>query len=146
MLLAPKQSRGSHAPLRPATRPHIHATPPTHTPVAPPPVHLCAPALSYIFKSLANHALHTTAGPPHSRTDDIVIGLIEEATQSPECTKGFILDGFPRTVVQAQKLDEMLAKRSQSIDRVLDFEVPDQVWALREEIPGRRGEEGSGED
>ena len=64
-------------------------------------------------------------------TDDIVIGLIEEATKASECSRGFILDGFPRTVVQAQKLDEMLAKRAQSIDKVLDFQVPDNVLASR---------------
>lgn len=126
-------------------------------------------------------------------TDDIVIGLIEEATKTAECSRGFILDGFPRTVVQAkvgffsaqlvdkallcpalcshkavslislldlqisppllrsccigsqcpalvgflhacltvlshaQKLDEMLSRRGQTIDKVLDFQVPDAV-------------------
>ena len=39
-------------------------------------------------------------------TDDIVIGIIEEATKKPECRNGFILDGFPRTVDQAKMLDE----------------------------------------
>ncbi|GLC34677.1 Adenylate kinase [Pleodorina starrii] len=68
-------------------------------------------------------------------SDDIVVGLIEEATQQPECAKGFILDGFPRTVVQAKKLDEMLAKRGQSIDKVLNFMVPDQL--LVERVTGR---------
>ncbi|GFR39996.1 hypothetical protein Agub_g530 [Astrephomene gubernaculifera] len=68
-------------------------------------------------------------------SDEIVIGLIEEATQQPECAKGFILDGFPRTVVQAQKLDEMLAKRGQGIDRVLNFVVPDSL--LVERVTGR---------
>lgn len=68
-------------------------------------------------------------------TDDIVIGLIEESTKSAECSRGFILDGFPRTVVQAQKLDEMLAKRGQAIDKVLDFQVPDSV--LVERVTGR---------
>lgn len=68
-------------------------------------------------------------------SDEIVIGLIEEATKRPECSKGFILDGFPRTVVQAQKLDEMLAKRGQAIDRVLNFNVPDSV--LVERVTGR---------
>lgn len=68
-------------------------------------------------------------------TDEIVIGLIEEATKTPQCSRGFILDGFPRTVVQAQKLDEMLANRGQSIDRVLDFQVPDSV--LVERVVGR---------
>lgn len=60
-------------------------------------------------------------------SDDIVVGLIGEATKSPECSKGFILDGFPRTEVQARKLDEMLAKRGQTIDKVLNFQVPNEV-------------------
>ncbi|KAG2430480.1 hypothetical protein HXX76_010003 [Chlamydomonas incerta] len=68
-------------------------------------------------------------------SDEIVIGLIEEATQAAECAKGFILDGFPRTVVQAKKLDEMLAKRGQAIDRVLNFVVPDAL--LVERVVGR---------
>lgn len=42
-------------------------------------------------------------------SDDIVIGLIEEATQQPECAKGFILDGFPRTVVQVRQLAHLFA-------------------------------------
>ncbi|GLI64107.1 hypothetical protein VaNZ11_007281 [Volvox africanus] len=75
-------------------------------------------------------------------SDDIVVGLIEEATQQPECAKGFILDGFPRTVVQAKKLDEMLAKRGQGIDKVLDFVVPDAL--LVERVTGRWVHPGSG--
>mmetsp|Transcript_965 Transcript_965/g.1517 ORF Transcript_965/g.1517 Transcript_965/m.1517 type:complete len:250 (-) Transcript_965:428-1177(-) len=68
-------------------------------------------------------------------TDDLVIGLIEEATKKSACARGFILDGFPRTVVQAQKLDEMLSRRGQTIDKVLDFQVPDNV--LVERVVGR---------
>lgn len=46
-----------------------------------------------------------------------------------------VADGFPRTVVQAQKLDEMLAKRGQAIDKVLNFDVPDSL--LVERVTGR---------
>ena len=58
-------------------------------------------------------------------SDDIVVGLISENIKKPECRVGFILDGFPRTIGQAQKLDEMLSHNGNAIDKVLDFEVPD---------------------
>jgi len=60
-------------------------------------------------------------------SDEIVVGLIAEASKAAECARGFILDGFPRTEVQAKKLDEMLQSRGQSIDRVLNFQVPNEV-------------------
>lgn len=68
-------------------------------------------------------------------TDDLVVGIIDDAIKKPACSKGFILDGFPRTVVQAQKLDEMLAKKGTKVDKVLDFEIADKV--LEERITGR---------
>ncbi|KAE8707470.1 Adenylate kinase 4 [Hibiscus syriacus] len=68
-------------------------------------------------------------------SDDLVVGIIDEAMKKPSCQKGFILDGFPRTVVQAQKLDEMLERQGVKIDKVLDFEIDDSI--LEERITGR---------
>ncbi|XP_052875487.1 adenylate kinase 4-like isoform X2 [Gossypium arboreum] len=68
-------------------------------------------------------------------SDDLVVGIIDEAMKKPSCKKGFILDGFPRTVGQAQKLDDMLEKQGVKIDKVLDFAIDDAV--LEERITGR---------
>ncbi|KAG5521889.1 hypothetical protein RHGRI_034199 [Rhododendron griersonianum] len=68
-------------------------------------------------------------------SDDLVVGIIDEAMKKPSCQKGFILDGFPRTVVQAEKLDEMLLKQGAKIDKVLNFAVDDAI--LEERITGR---------
>jgi len=68
-------------------------------------------------------------------SDDIVVGIIADATQATACRTGFILDGFPRTVHQAEMLDRMLSARGQKIDRVLNFSVPDAV--LVDRIAGR---------
>eukprot|EP00605_Chrysophyceae_sp_TOSAG23-4_P000132 GSChrysophyteH1.ASY1.ANO1.151.1 assembled CDS len=68
-------------------------------------------------------------------SDDIVIGIIEDALKAPECAKGFILDGFPRTVPQAQALDRVLAKSGKKIDSVVNLAVDDQVLVKR--VTGR---------
>jgi adenylate kinase len=68
-------------------------------------------------------------------SDDLVVGIIDEALKKPSCQKGFILDGFPRTVAQAEKLDEMLGKRGTKIDKVLNFAIEDSI--LEERITGR---------
>eukprot|EP00347_Sterkiella_histriomuscorum_P010621 403375566 len=69
-------------------------------------------------------------------SDEIVIGLIDSALNQPECERGILLDGFPRTAVQAEKLDQMLANKDKKIDRVLEFKVNDDI--LIERIEGRR--------
>ncbi|KAJ4960639.1 hypothetical protein NE237_020549 [Protea cynaroides] len=68
-------------------------------------------------------------------SDDLVVGIIDEAMKKPSCQKGFILDGFPRTVAQAEKLDEMLQKQGTKIDKVLNFAIDDSL--LEERITGR---------
>src|SRR5277367_3478414 len=68
--------------------------------------------------------------------DDLVIGLVEERLKRPDCHDGFVLDGFPRTVAQAQALDAMLALLGRRIDHVLSLEVPLEVAVGR--LSGRR--------
>ena len=64
--------------------------------------------------------------------DDVVIGIIQERLAKPDCVNGFILDGFPRTIPQAEALDRMGVE----IDRVIDIEVADEEIARR--VSGRR--------
>jgi adenylate kinase len=68
-------------------------------------------------------------------SDDIVIGIIKDRIQDPDCKFGFILDGFPRTVAQAKALDKMLAEEGAVVTKVIELEVPDSV--LEERITGR---------
>lgn len=64
--------------------------------------------------------------------DDVVIGIIKERLAQPDCNNGFILDGFPRTIPQAEALDAMGVR----IDRVVSIEVADDKIAAR--MSGRR--------
>lgn len=75
-------------------------------------------------------------------SDDLVVGIINDAIKRPECQKGFVLDGFPRSLVQAKKLDAMLAKTGNKIDSVVSFKVPDDEVVRR--IAGRRIHKASG--
>jgi len=67
--------------------------------------------------------------------DDLMVGLIEDRISRPDCAKGFILDGFPRTEAQAEALDKMLAKAGHKLDRVIEMEVDEK--ALTQRIVGR---------
>lgn len=67
--------------------------------------------------------------------DDVMVSMIEGRIDEPDCAGGFILDGFPRTVAQAEALDVMLARKRRRIDAVIEVAVDDGI--LVERISGR---------
>ena len=69
-------------------------------------------------------------------SDEIVIGIVRDRIFSTECECGYMLDGFPRTLAQAEKLDQILSDRNQKIDVVFRLCVPDDMAIRR--IAGRR--------
>jgi adenylate kinase len=68
-------------------------------------------------------------------SDDIVIGIINERIDEPDCQNGFILDGFPRTLQQASALDKLLKDKGKTLDAVIEIKVDDA--ALVDRISGR---------
>ena len=68
--------------------------------------------------------------------DSVVVGLVKERIQKPDAGGGYMLDGFPRTVAQAQELDSILSTVSQKIDHVISVEVPNSELLGR--LTGRR--------
>ncbi len=68
--------------------------------------------------------------------DEVVIGIVEERLKQADARKGFILDGFPRTVPQAQALDGALAKMGAKIDHVVSVDVEEEALVTR--LTGRR--------
>lgn len=68
--------------------------------------------------------------------DEVVIDIIRERLKEPDCRKGYILDGFPRTVAQAQALDKVLTDMQSAIDHVVSIEV--DKGELLKRLTGRR--------
>src|SRR6266568_4570211 len=59
--------------------------------------------------------------------DDVMVQIIADRIAEPDCANGFILDGFPRTVAQAEALDALLEKTRQSLDAVIEVKVDDAL-------------------
>jgi adenylate kinase len=75
--------------------------------------------------------------------DSVVIGLVDERLQKPDTTPGFLLDGFPRTVPQAEALDSLLQREGLSLDAVVQIDVPREF--LVERAVHRRTDKRTGE-
>jgi adenylate kinase len=68
--------------------------------------------------------------------DEVVVGLVAERLRDPDCAPGFLLDGFPRTIPQAEALGAELARHGRKIGTVVAIEVPDEALVRR--LSGRR--------
>lgn len=77
-------------------------------------------------------------------SDDIMLGLIEERLSRPDASVGFILDGYPRNLAQAEALDTLLKRLEQPVDEALQIDV--DVEMVIERIAGRAAEEGRSDD
>lgn len=60
-------------------------------------------------------------------SDDLIMGIMEERLKEDDCKKGYLLDGFPRTIPQAEALKELLAKMGEQLDCVVNIDVPREV-------------------
>lgn len=76
--------------------------------------------------------------------DSVVIGIIKDRIREADCKNGFLLDGFPRTVEQADALDALLKNEGKSIDKAINLEVPD--GELLKRLLGRAEIEGRADD
>lgn len=63
--------------------------------------------------------------------DEVTVGMVRERLDESDAAKGFILDGFPRNVPQAESLGELLAERGEQIDAVVEFQVPEDLLVQR---------------
>lgn len=68
--------------------------------------------------------------------DDVTIDIVEKRLENKDCKNGFLMDGFPRTIPQAEKFDSMLQKLGKSVDLVINIDVPDSLIIKR--MSGRR--------
>ena len=74
--------------------------------------------------------------------DDVIIGIVNERLAEPDCANGYVLDGFPRTIPQAEVLDKALTELNDKIDYAINVDVPDENIVKR--MSGRRACVGCG--
>lgn len=77
-------------------------------------------------------------------TDEMIINMVSKRIDEDDCKNGFILDGFPRTLHQAEVLDEMLDRKGINLDAVIEIQVPDEI--IMERILGRYACRNAGRD
>lgn len=80
-------------------------------------------------------ALKATLDRGEFATDEMIIQMVSNRIDEDDCRNGFILDGFPRTLPQAGALEEILAQKGITLDRVIEIQVPDEI--IMERILGR---------
>lgn len=68
--------------------------------------------------------------------DELTISMVEDRLAQPDCANGYLLDGFPRTIAQAEKLDAMLASKNTKLDAVINVTVPQEI--IMERVVNRR--------
>ena len=88
-----------------------------------------------MLRALATEDIHTTQASGMLVSDDFVIDMVRERTVKEDCPNGYVLDGFPRTIPQAEKLEELAAQQGKTLKAIL-IDVP--VNVLERRLTGRR--------
>src|SRR5215471_1053587 len=88
-----------------------------------------------MLRAMAVADIHTTQASGRLVSDDFVIELVRKRTAADDCRHGYILDGFPRTIAQAEKLEELAAEQGKTLQAIL-IDIPDGV--LERRLTGRR--------
>jgi adenylate kinase len=88
-----------------------------------------------MLRALAAEDIHTTQASGRLISDGVVIGLVRQRTAADDCRNGYVLDGFPRTIVQAEMLDQMATAEGRPLIGIL-IDVPASV--LEKRLTGRR--------